>query len=354
MTTDRPTGTLAAGKRTTARDASDSSHSTAERRQGERRIRDRRSAGRPAGERATVDRLRRRLLLVTGLAGAGRSTALKCLEDIGYEAVDNLPLALLPHLLTGLKAAPEAANADTRPLAIGIDSRTRDFTADGLIELVTGLKDNASLDVRIVFLDCEDEILRRRFTETRRRHPLAPDRPVADGIERERVLMRPIQAVADLAIDTSDLAIGDLKTLLGRNVGLELQAELAITVISFSYRLGLPRAADLVFDARFLANPYYDPDLRALSGEDERVGEAIEADSAFPGFFKALTGLLWPLLPGFEYEGKSYLTLAIGCTGGRHRSVYVARKLAEWLQSKGRPVTLRHRDLQRIEKEGAS
>jgi RNase adapter protein RapZ len=355
MTTDRPTGTRAAEPFAAIREADSArpghDHPNSERRTGERRRRDRRATGRPAGEKAVFDRSRRRLLLVTGLAGAGRSTALKCLEDIGYEAVDNLPLALLPHLLTGLKVAPDAGGEDTRPLAIGIDSRTRDFTADGLIELMAGLKDNASLDVRLIFLDCEDEILRRRFTETRRRHPLAPDRPVADGIERERVLMRPIQAVADLAIDTSDLAIGDLKTLLGQNVGLDQRPELAITVTSFSYRLGLPRAADLVFDARFLANPYYDPALRSLSGEDDRVGQAIESDPAFPGFFAALTGLLWPLLPGFEHEGKSYLTLAIGCTGGRHRSVYVARKLADWLRSKGRPATLRHRDLQRSDKE---
>lgn len=349
MTTDRPTATRAT---TPSADKSSAVGSAGiERRTGERRIGDRRAAGHPAIEPAVVDRRRRRLLLVTGLAGAGRSTALKCLEDIGYEAVDNLPLALLPHLLTGLEAAPDSGAAGTQPLAIGIDSRTRDFTAGGLIELITGLKDHDGLDARLIFLDCEDEILRRRFTETRRRHPLAPDRPVADGIERERSLMHPIQAVADLAIDTSDLAIGDLKTLLAQNAGLDQRPELAITVTSFSYRLGLPRAADLVFDARFLANPYYDSALRNLTGEDDRVGRAIEADPAFPGFFAALTGLLWPLLPGFEHEGKSYLTLAIGCTGGRHRSVFVARKLADWLRSKGRPATLRHRDLQRADKE---
>jgi UPF0042 nucleotide-binding protein len=286
---------------------------------------------------------RRRLLLVTGLAGAGRSTALKCLEDHGFEAVDNLPLALLPHLVSGVNAAGEAPRA----LAIGIDGRTRDFTAEGLAALLQDMKRDPALDVRLLFLDSDDETLRRRFTETRRRHPLAPDRPVSDGIAQERRLMFPLQQAADLVIDTSDRTIGDFKALLARQLGLEGRSALAITVLSFSYRLGLPREADLVFDVRFLDNPHYDPALRPLTGEDERVGRAVEADPAYDGFFAGMTGLLWPLLPGFEREGKSYLTIAIGCTGGRHRSVHVARRLAQWLEGKGRPAILRHRDLDR-------
>ncbi|MDQ7248953.1 RNase adapter RapZ [Dongia sedimenti] len=286
---------------------------------------------------------RRRLLLVTGLAGAGRSTALKCLEDHGFEAVDNLPLALLPHLVSGVTAAGEAPRA----LAIGIDGRTRDFTAEGLSTLLQELKRDPALDVRLLFLDSDDETLRRRFTETRRRHPFAPDRPVSDGIAQERRLMFPLQQVADLVIDTSDRTIGDFKALLAHQLGLEGKSELAITILSFSYRLGLPREADLVFDVRFLDNPHYDPALRPLTGEDERVGRAVESDPAYDGFFAGMTGLLWPLLPGFEREGKSYLTIAIGCTGGRHRSVHVARRLAQWLEGKGRPAILRHRDLDR-------
>jgi RNase adapter protein RapZ len=286
---------------------------------------------------------RRRLLLVTGLAGAGRSTALKCLEDHGFEAVDNLPLALLPHLVSGVNASGEAP----RSLAIGIDSRTRDFTAEGLGALLQEMKAEPALDFRLLFLDSDDETLRRRFTETRRRHPMAPDRPVSDGIAQERRLMFPLQQVADLVIDTSDRTIGDFKALLATELGLEGKSELAITVISFSYRLGLPREADLVFDVRFLDNPHYDPALRPLTGEDERVGRAVEEDPAYSGFFDGMTGLLWPLLPGFEREGKSYLTIAIGCTGGRHRSVHVARRLAQWLEGKGRPAILRHRDLDR-------
>jgi len=287
--------------------------------------------------------LRRRLLLVTGLAGAGRSTALKCLEDHGFEAVDNLPLALLPHLVSGVNAA----GAAPRALAIGIDSRTRDFTAEGLATLLQDMKRDPALDVRLLFLDSDDETLRRRFTETRRRHPLAPDRPVSDGIAQERRLMFPLQQVADLVIDTSDRTIGDFKALLANELGLESKSGLAIAVMSFSYRLGLPREADLVFDVRFLDNPHYDPALRPLTGEDERVGRKVESDPAYDGFFAGMTGLLWPLLPGFEREGKSYLTIAIGCTGGRHRSVHVARRLAQWLEMKGRPAILRHRDVDR-------
>ena len=291
---------------------------------------------------------RRRLLLVTGLAGAGRSTALKCLEDHGFEAVDTLPLALLPHLVSGVSAAGAAPQSSKiGPLAIGIDARTRDFTAEGLTAVVQELKRDPALDVRLLFLDSDDETLRRRFTETRRRHPMAPDRPVADGIAQERRLRFPLQQVADLVIDTSDRTIGDFKGLLARLLGLEGRSELAIAVISFSYRLGLPREADLVFDVRFLDNPHYDPALRPLTGEDEKVGRAVESDPAFPGFFGGMTGLLLPLLPGFEREGKSYLTIAIGCTGGRHRSVHVARRLAQWLVGKGRSAVLRHRDLDR-------
>ena len=299
----------------------------------------------PANDAADPAIRRRDILLVTGLAGAGRSTALKCLEDIGYEAVDNLPLDLLPLLLAGLGQAtlPDLA----KPLAIGIDSRTSGFSSDRFIDLVRQLKAQSALEVSLLYLDCDDEVLQRRYTETRRRHPLAQDRPVADGIQRERALMVRVKSEADLMIDTSDTAIGDLKTLLAGHFGAAARVELALTILSFSYRQGLPREADLVFDVRFLDNPHYNQELRPLTGEDAAVGRAIQADPAFPGFFAALTSLLWPLLPGYEAEGKSYLTIAIGCTGGRHRSVFVATRLAAWLREKGRAVTLRHRDLAR-------
>jgi UPF0042 nucleotide-binding protein len=278
------------------------------------------------------------LILVTGLSGAGHSTALRALEDLGYEAVDNLPLAFL-----------NTPDGFDRPMAIAVDSRTRGFTAEALLERVERLRAEPGLKVTLVFLTCADEVLQRRFTETRRRHPLAQDRPVADGIRQERLLLEGLSAAADLVIDSSDLAIADLKRLMQGHFALVRGAALSIAVTSFSYRHGLPREADLVFDVRFLANPHYKPELRELTGRDAAVGAHIEADPAFAGFFADLTAMLLPLLPGFEREGKSYLTLAVGCTGGRHRSVFVGEKLADWLTAQGRPVSLRHRDIARAD-----
>jgi UPF0042 nucleotide-binding protein len=278
------------------------------------------------------------VVLVTGLSGAGHTTALKILEDLGYEAVDNLPLTLMDGLAGGKLA---------RPLAVGVDSRTRDFSAEALIERLRLLTGDSALEVKLLFLDCSDEVLRRRFTETRRRHPLALDRPVADGIRQERELLDPLRERADLVVDSTDLAIGDLKHLLQGHFRIRAASAAAITVMSFSYRHGLPREADLVFDARFLSNPHYRDELRPLSGKDEPVARFIEADPAWTPFFAALGNLLLPLLPRFEREGKSYLTLAVGCTGGRHRSVFTAERLAQWLREQGRHVSLRHRDLDR-------
>ena len=166
--------------------------------------------------------------------------------------------------------------------------------------------------------------------------------------------MLPVRERADEVLDTSELVGGDLRRVLWGRFQLGHDRGLGVTVTSFSFRHGLPREADLVFDVRFLDNPHYDPALRPLTGEDEKVGRAVESDPAFPGFFGGMTGLLLPLLPGFEREGKSYLTIAIGCTGGRHRSVHVARRLAQWLELKGRPVILRHRDLDRSVTEPAA
>lgn len=280
---------------------------------------------------------RPRLVVVTGLSGAGRTTALKILEDLGYEAVDNLPLMFLNGLAGDL-------GASERALAIGIDSRTRDFTAFALGDRLDRLKAGAPFDVRLVFLDCADESLRRRFTETRRRHPLALDRPVADGIRQERQLLAPLRDRADLVVDTTDSSAADLRRVLRGHFSLNRRPGLAFTVVSFSYRQGLPREADLVFDVRFLKNPHYDPALRPLTGRDPEVGRFIEGDPVYAPFFVALTGLLLPLLPSFEREGKSYVTIAIGCTGGRHRSVFVAERLAGWLAAQDRMVSVRHRD----------
>jgi RNase adapter protein RapZ len=279
----------------------------------------------------------KRVVLITGMAGAGRSTALKALEDIGYEAVDNLPLKLLPALIR------EAGN---RPVAVGIDSRTRDFAVASVIEELDSLKRDPVLQVRLIFLDCEDELLRRRFTETRRRHPLALDRPVMDGILRDRELISPLRDRADWVIDTSGLAIADVRRMLQASAAPGENPALAVFIVSFAYRHGLPRDADLVFDVRFLRNPHYVPELRPRTGRDREVREYVESDPAFAPWFERLTDLLRPLLPRFEDEGKSYLTVAVGCTGGRHRSVTVAERLAAWFTAQGRRAELRHRDLE--------
>ena len=279
---------------------------------------------------------RPRLVLVTGMSGAGRSSALKMLEDLGFEAVDNMPLAFLGVL---------GAAAGTRPLAVGVDVRTRNFDAAAVRESLARLAAEGGYDVRVVFLDSSDEVLRRRFTETRRPHPLAADRPVGDGIARERVLLAPLRDSADFVLDTTDLAPGDLRHLLAGHFGPDDAPGLGVFVQSFSYRHGIPRESDLVFDVRFLANPHYEPALKALSGLDRPCADFIAADAAFDPFFASLTGLLAVLMAGYEREGKTYLTIAVGCTGGRHRSVFVAARLGDWLRQAGHKVDVMHRDV---------
>ena len=280
------------------------------------------------------------VVIVTGMSGAGRSTALKALEDLGYEAVDNLPLSLLSSLLS-------PGNGGGRALAIGVDARTRDFGGAPFIEQLEALTTREDLHVRLLFLDCDSEVLQRRFSETRRRHPVTPDRRVTDGITGERRLLGPLRDRADEVIDTTDMAIGDLKRRLDSNYALDVAPGLAIFIISFAYRRGLPHEADLVFDARFLKNPHYEDELRALTGQDAPIGEFIDRDPDFASYFGNLTSLLEPLLPRFSAEGKSYLTIAVGCTGGKHRSVYIAEKLNDWLTEQGERVIINHRDLNR-------
>ena len=277
---------------------------------------------------------RARVVLVTGMSGAGKTTALKALEDMDYEAVDNVPLSLLNSLV-----APDFQ----RPMAFGVDIRTRDFGVEPFLGAIDRLRAGDGVDVRVLFLDCDDVVLSRRFEETRRRHPLAGDRPVPDGIDHERSLVAPLLDLADLVVDTSELTPGDLKHILQGHLGHS--TGLTIFVTSFSYRHGLPRQADLVFDVRFLTNPHYQPELRDQDGRDQAVADFISADGGFGQFFDGITGLLEPLLPRYAEEGKSYLTIAVGCTGGRHRSVFVAETLARWLESLGRTVQVRHREL---------
>jgi UPF0042 nucleotide-binding protein len=279
-----------------------------------------------------------RVILVTGMSGAGKSSALKALEDLGYEAVDNLPISLITSLVLGVRE-PQ------RPLAIGVDIRTRDFGAGSFLAELDELMGLAGLDVRVLFVDCQDDELLRRYEETRRRHPLAADRPIMDGIRHERTLVSPLQDRADVVLDTTQLTPGALVRSLKGHFDLGAAPGLAIFVTSFSYRHGVPREADLVFDVRFLKNPHYEDRFKGLTGQDRSVGAYIESDPDFENFFRALTGLLKPLLPRYAQEGKSYLTIAVGCTGGKHRSVYVVERLATWLGGEGVRASVFHRDI---------
>ena len=283
---------------------------------------------------------KRKVVVVTGMSGAGRSSALRNLEDLGFEAIDNLPVSFLGRLVWE-EGVPEVG----APLAVGVDIRTRDFHADAFAREVAPLRDRDDLELTVLFMDCDGAVLGRRFTETRRRHPLADDRPVADGIRHERAMLAPVLAAADLVIDTTQLALPDLRRMIEARLHRDKSSRLAISIVSFAYGKGLPREADLVFDVRFLRNPHYEESLRAGTGCDPEIARYIEADDGFNQFFTALTALIDGLLPRYREEGKSYLTIAVGCTGGRHRSVFVAERLARHLGESGQRALVRHRDL---------
>lgn len=291
-----------------------------------------------SGGAPTGGTLADRVILVTGMSGAGRTAALKVLEDLGSEAVDNLPLRLMATLVGQGPAAG-------RGLAVGIDIRTRDFDAGVFADTVAKLRQHTSIPIDILFLDCDANVLQQRYTESRRVHPMASDRPLADGIIAERLLLAPLREAADIVIDTSHTNIHEFADILRGQLANAEAAAPHVQVISFAYRNGVPRDADLVFDARFLRNPHYDPDLQPLTGRDPAVGAYIESDADFAAFFERLTDLLALLLPRFQAEGKSYLTIAIGCTGGRHRSVFVAERLGAWLGGQALRVDVRHREL---------
>ena len=285
----------------------------------------------------------KRLLLVTGMSGAGRTTALKTLEDIGWETVDNLPLSLVDRLLSS--PLPEGAGDAARPLTVGIDSRTRGFDAAAIVRSVARLRGSAGYPVEIMFLDAAGAVLAQRFSATRRRHPLAADLPAEDGIARERELLAPLRAASDHLIDTSDTTSNALQQDIRARFGDGGAADPTLVITSFGYLRGLPRNADLVFDMRFLRNPFWDAELRAGTGRDADVAAYIAGDPAYPDAVERIGGLIELLLPRYASEGKSYVTIAFGCTGGRHRSVHVAERIGERLRAAGFSPTLLHRDL---------
>jgi RNase adapter protein RapZ len=283
-----------------------------------------------------------RILLITGMSGAGKSTALKTLEDVGWEVVDNLPLLLLDRLLA--TRLPEGAH-DSRPLALGVDSRTRGFDAAAIVARIKTMREKHGDNVATLFLDCAGAELERRYSETRRRHPLALDRPASDGIARERELVAPLRRWADHVIDTTSSSSNDLKQELRGRFGTSGNTEPTLTVMSFGFARGIPRNADLVFDMRFLRNPHWDEGLRPMSGLDAPVAAHIRADPAYEDAVSRMEDLLLLLLPRYEAEGKSYVTVAFGCTGGQHRSVHVAARVATRLREAGFLPGLSHRDL---------
>jgi UPF0042 nucleotide-binding protein len=277
------------------------------------------------------------VVLVSGVSGAGRTTVMRTLEDLGYEAVDNVPLMLLDPLV-----APEpGANA----LAVGIDTRTRGFDAARFLAAVAACRARADLGVDLIFLDAEDAVLLRRYTETRRRHPLAGRGGLPEGIARERARLDGVAQAADVVLDTSAMPVGELRALIERRCALAAGPGLAIEIVSFAFPKGLPREADMVFDARFLRNPFYVPDLKPLTGLDPRVAAYVAGDPDYVTFLSRMTGLIAPLLPRMVSEGKKYLTIAVGCTGGQHRSVTVAEQLGQDFVSAGWQVSVRHREL---------
>lgn len=280
-----------------------------------------------------------RLVLVTGPSGAGRSTTIDALEDLGYEVIDNLPLSLIPRLIEG---APLG-----RPIALGLDVRNRDFNVTALIEMIDGLTRDPRVALELVYVDCAVPELIRRYSQTRRRHPLAPAETPAEGIAREIDLLAPIRVRADHLIDTSEMSPHDLKAELARWFDRGVMARLAVSLQSFSYKRGLPRGVDMVFDCRFLRNPYWEAGLRDLDGRDRAVEDYVRADPRFGEFLERVQGLVTFLLPASVAEGKAHLSIGFGCTGGQHRSVAVAEILGKALAEAGWPVSKRHRELER-------
>lgn len=279
------------------------------------------------------------LVLITGPSGAGRSTAIHALEDLGFEVIDNLPLSLVPRLIDGPTLG--------RPIALGLDVRNRDFNTTAVIELIDTLTRDPRVSLELIYLDCDPSELIRRYSQTRRRHPLAPMETPTEGIAREIDLLGPIRVRADHLIDTSEMSPHDLKAEIVKWFDRGAAEHMAVSVQSFSYKRGLPRGLDMVFDCRFLTNPYWQADLRHKDGRDPSVAAHIETDPRFVDFFQRLQGLVLMLLPAHLEEGKAHLSIGFGCTGGQHRSVAVAEKLGKVLAEAGWPVSKRHRELER-------
>lgn len=282
-------------------------------------------------------------LLVTGLSGAGKTTVLKTLEDLGWEAVDNFPIRLAAPLLD--LPSPGGRDAPALPLALGFDTRTRGFDARALIEQIKRLQERSDLQVVTLFLDCAGTEIEKRYNETRRRHPLAQDRPAIDGIAQERALMEPLRRWADSVIDTTRLSVSALQNEIRERFRMHGDADMNVSISSFGYSRGVPHNADLIFDMRFLQNPHWVEELRPQTGLDKAVADYVNTDENFAEATQRIRELLQMLLPLYDAQGKAYVQIAFGCTGGRHRSVFVAETFAKWLREDGFSPTVNHRNL---------
>jgi UPF0042 nucleotide-binding protein len=285
-----------------------------------------------------TDPTRQTILLVTGPSGAGRSTAINALEDLGYETIDNMPLSLMPQLLAG---------PSDYPLAVGVDVRNRDFSADALLNLIEGLNETHGDAAQVLYIDAEDDMLVRRFSETRRRHPLAASGTPVEGITREKELLIPIRARADILLDSSQMTVHEMRSEMERLFADPSTATLSVSVQSFSYKRGLPRGLDMVFDCRFLRNPHWESALRGRDGRDPAVSDYVRQDARFAEYFDKVHDLLQLQLPAHYEEGRAHVTIGFGCTGGQHRSVALAETLARTLADEGWQVSIRHREMER-------
>jgi UPF0042 nucleotide-binding protein len=280
-----------------------------------------------------------KIIFVTGFSGAGRSTGLKILEDLGYEVFDNIPLRIVGSLI-------EAAEPPAH-IAIGIDTRTRYFSAEKLITEIDRLNADERYEAELVLMLCDEVKLQQRYSETRRPHPMASDRSVSDGIKVEAEILEPLLGYADYRIDTTTLSVHNLRDDLLHKFAIDETRQMQITVKSFGFKKGAPRDVDMVFDVRFLRNPHWDDALKALTGQDEAVGAYITADEDFAAFWDNVASMMALLLPRYQKEGKSYFTIGFGCMGGQHRSVYCTEKLAAQLKAQDYSINIQHRDMPR-------
>lgn len=282
-----------------------------------------------------------KLVFVTGPSGGGRTTAINALEDMGFETIINLPLRYVTRLLND--------DAPSGPLAMGLDIRNRDFSVNGVLDILSGVSKTSDERPELIFVECSPEVLLRRYSETRRRHPMSEDDSPHIGIDMEIEILKPIRARADIVIDTTEFSPHDLKAELNRWFGDDASLPLALSVQSFSYKRGIPAGLDLVFDCRFLRNPHWAPELREKTGLDPKVAAYIDEDPLFSSYFTKIHEMVEMMLPAVKKEGRAHMTVGVGCTGGKHRSVAMAEKLGRALALDSTQVSIRHRELERRE-----